>query len=181
VYAQTGKVIGRVTDAITGKPLTAANVSVIGTATGTATDRDGQFRIAALPAGEITLQISRIGYQPVQRRVQVLRDSTVAVEVALQSLVLESPELVVERDRLVGNRDQVYAIPGSAHYLGPEALRQQQISDPHRLLAEIPGVNIQEEDGYGLRPNIGLRGSGSERSQKITLMEDGIRIARAKI
>ena len=179
VFAQNGRITGRVTDAATGEPLVAANVSMIGTSTGAATDRDGRFNIVSLPAGLYTLSISRIGYRPIQRRARVVGDSTLVVDVALESQVLEIPELVVERDRLVGNRDQVYAIPGSAHYLGPEALRRHQASDANRLLAEIPGVNLQEEDGYGLRPNIGLRGSGSERSQKITLMEDGILIAPA--
>jgi Fe(3+) dicitrate transport protein len=69
--------------------------------------------------------------------------------------------------------------PGSAYALGKAELERFESDDVHKILAAIPGVYIREEDGYGLRPNIGMRGTGSERSAKIALMEDGVLIAPA--
>lgn len=70
-------------------------------------------------------------------------------------------------------------VAGSVDYIDAEALELQGHSDVLRILRTVPGVNIQEEEGYGLRPNIGLRGSGSDRNSRITVMEDGVPIAPA--
>ena len=70
-------------------------------------------------------------------------------------------------------------VSGSAHILDKEELSIFKASDMLRMLRSVPGVYIQEEDGFGLRPNIGIRGSGIDRSGKIAVMEDGVLIAPA--
>lgn len=70
-------------------------------------------------------------------------------------------------------------ITGSAHKVTKEELERFEDDNIHRTLMRVPGVYVREEDGYGLRPNIGLRGASSDRSKKITLMEDGVLMAPA--
>ncbi|MFP4598740.1 MAG: TonB-dependent receptor family protein [Persicimonas sp.] len=78
---------------------------------------------------------------------------------------LEAVEVQAERMRNVG---------GVAHELDEEELERLEYDDPHDILLQVPGVYVRTEDGFGLRPNIGMRGANSERSKKVTLMEDGI-------
>ncbi len=65
-------------------------------------------------------------------------------------------------------------IGGSVQVIGAEELEHHGQDDPESVILQVPGAQVRTEDGYGLRPNIGLRGVSSERSSKITLMEDGI-------
>ncbi len=80
---------------------------------------------------------------------------------------------------VTGSSDNAAEVAGSVSFLTDADLSVQAQSDVLRVLRAVPGVNIQEEDGFGLRPNIGLRGSGSDRSARVALMEDGVPIAPA--
>lgn len=85
----------------------------------------------------------------------------------------------VEQVTVLGSAQEVAELPGSASQIRAAELKQQGHSDVHRVLRTVPGVNVQDEEGFGLRPNIGMRGTGVERSSKITLLEDGVLIAPA--
>jgi Fe(3+) dicitrate transport protein len=64
--------------------------------------------------------------------------------------------------------------PGSAHVISKKQLERFEYDDPHAILVQTPGVYLRGEDGVGLRPNVGLRGTNPDRSKKVTLLEDGV-------
>lgn len=75
----------------------------------------------------------------------------------------------------VGYRpEDVLRVGGGITLLDQEQLETMEYDDPHAVLLQAPGVYVRTEDGFGLRPNIGIRGTSSDRSKKITLMEDGV-------
>ncbi len=86
---------------------------------------------------------------------------------------------LLDKVMVIGNPAEVEAMPGSAQILTKEALRQQSYDDVNRVLHKVPGVHAREEDGFGLFPNISLRGVDTTRSAKVTLMEDGVLMAPA--
>lgn len=80
---------------------------------------------------------------------------------------------------VIGSKEKVFYTPGSAYFLDPKELEKFNYQDVNRILDKVPGVYIQEEDGIGLRPNIGLRGAHPHRSKKVSLLEDGILVGPA--
>lgn len=97
--------------------------------------------------------------------------------IRLEEAVLDLPQALVEAVTMTGGRPM--GVPGAVTVLSAKTLRRHGDVDVSRALRSVPGVYIQEEDGFGLRPNIGLRGSGSERSSRISVLEDGVPIAPA--
>ncbi|MBY0384922.1 TonB-dependent receptor, partial [bacterium] len=58
-------------------------------------------------------------------------------------------------------------------------LENKKQTDVMRILKQVSGTYMREEDGQGLRPNIGMRGTHPDRSKKIVLMEDEVLISPA--
>jgi len=101
VYAgTTGKIVGRVFDKETGQPLPGANVIIVGTKIGTATDLDGYYYLINIPPGVYKLRASMIGYNPQEiDNVVVKADLTTTVNFYLSSEAIKTEEIVVTAQR----------------------------------------------------------------------------------
>lgn len=104
---------------------------------------------------------------------------TVHPVIGLASTGEPSDETSFERMTVVGSRAASQELTGAANFVSIEEIEVFQHTDLQRVLRQVPGVYVVEEEGYGLRPNIGLRGSGTDRSARIALMEDGVLISPA--
>lgn len=68
---------------------------------------------------------------------------------------------------------------GSAYVISEEELTKFEHTNVHKVLQAVPGVYVRDEDGGGFYPRIGIRASSSGRSDRISIMEDGIPAAMA--
>lgn len=102
-----------------------------------------------------------------------------AVTLALSPIALQAAEVTLDKMVIIGSSEDARQLPGSGSVVDNEQLETEVASDINQVLKTVPGVYIREEEGSGLRPNIGIRGATSGRSAKITLLEDGVMIAPA--
>jgi Fe(3+) dicitrate transport protein len=183
VYQSIAQTIGTVEGNIkdqTGTNLIGVDVFIDGLKKGTASGADGNFKLTSIPVGKYVVRVSSVGYESFSQTVEIGGNGTgLPLQIQLKDALYVLPEIIIARETMTGGSQFIKDIPGSAHYISPKELNKYSYSDINRILRNIPGINIQEEDGFGLRPNIGMRGTGLERSSKITIMEDGILAAPA--
>ncbi len=176
--AQTKTLEGKVIDESTGFPLSGVIIQIKDAKQMYSSNKMGDFLIEFKYEGTYILQFSYIGFltQTITINTAELPKN---ISINLQDQMMTLPEVEVEASSIIGGADKIGEIPGSATYLSPKELSKFAFSDPMRTLKMVAGINIQDEEGFGLRPNIGMRGTGVERSSKITIMEDGILMAPA--
>lgn len=80
---------------------------------------------------------------------------------------------------VIGERGNLLIIPGSGATIETADLERSRPFTVNDALRQAPGIFAREEEGFGLRPNIGIRGLNPTRSTKLLLLEDGLPLAFA--
>ena len=66
-------------------------------------------------------------------------------------------DILMREVSIIGSKYNIKDVAGSAAYLDVNDVREHTIDDMNRILRRVPGVNIREEDGMGLFPNISIK------------------------
>jgi Fe(3+) dicitrate transport protein len=168
-----GQIEGRILNE-QGEPLAGANILIDQTTTGTTSDLTGRFVLTTLPYGDYRLVVSYVGYQPKLIDVQLTPGGPVRLEVVL-SRKFDMPQI-----ELIGSRPERFErVPGSASLITTQEISQVAGVSSHEVFRRISGLHAVEEEGLGLRANIGIRGLDPDKSRTVLMLEDGIPVALA--
>ena len=147
---EPGRVVGRVVDAQTNRPLSAVAVSLVGRATAVETDRQGHFALSGILAGQQHLEIRRIGYARLLHPLSVTSGLTTELEIALPAEPLEMEPLVAtvirpRRLEIVGFYERKFwgeLVSGGTFFTVEDIDRRRPLRISH-MIADAPGIRLR--------------------------------------
>ncbi len=158
-----------------GEPVSYANVQVKGTVKGSFTDFEGKFQLFNLEDGTYDLLISAVGFKSISQTVSVEQGELIKLEITFEETGVEMPQF-----SLIANRDRIFSkVPGSVTFLDKSEIKSLRPISGNEVLRRMPGVHVVDEEGVGMRVNIGIRGLDPDRSRSVLVLEDGVPVALA--
>jgi len=179
-FAQSGvELSGRVADA-NGDAMSGAAVRLVSQdlrfVSDTVTDAGGVFTFSNLPRGKYRITVAAVNFSSIVRDIVFPTDEL--LDLMLQPGTIAA-EVSVTSNYLAGTPESLAEIPGSIERVDALTLENSRVYNFSEALRKISGVNVRDEEGFGLRPNIGIRGTNPTRSTKVLLLEDGLPLSYA--
>jgi len=150
-YSNTNSIEGKITDKITGEPLTGANVFLLGTAFGSATDLNGDFEIKNIPTGEYRLRASYLGYKQQIQIINIEDEIKLSADFELETESIEG-ETVVVTTQALGQKQAINQQLSSKNIKNVvSSARIQEVPDANAVesVGRLPGVSILRDGGEG--------------------------------
>lgn len=173
-YAQdaAASLQGLVTD-IKGEPVSYVNVTLEGTTRGVYTDVNGRYTIQNLKPGDYEIVFSAVGFKKTKQIVSITSGQLEKLDLSLEEDVQAMPQVTV-----IASKDRLFSkVPGAVSYINKKELQMLQPISGNEALRRVPGVHVVDEEGAGLRTNIGIRGLDPDRSRSVLILEDGVPVA----
>src|SRR5687768_15662163 len=179
VDARTVSLTGQVVDQ-TGAVVPHASITVRRLSTGIErrvdTNTEGVFSME-LQAGDYEVSAASAGFAAAVQRVS-LRTGENRLRFQLRVGGL-TEDVVVVAGEIAGSHERLRRLPGSVDIVDGETLDKSRVMTTSEALRKAAGVHVRDEEGFGLRPNIGIRGLNPTRANKVLLLEDGILLTYA--
>jgi TonB-dependent receptor len=174
LHAQSkGSVTGKLTDAGNGEPLMFANVTIEGTAIGSVTDDEGNYRISNLDAGNYVLVFSYLSYETQQHQITIRAGQETRVDGSLKMESIMGEEIVVTgmlRGQSAAINKQIKSNT-IVNVVSKDKILELPDQNAAETVARLPGVSVVRDGGEGSK--VVLRGI-APRLNSITI--DGERI-----
>jgi TonB-dependent receptor len=178
--AQIGQLTGVVLDSESNLALPGATIQVEGTSFGTSANQFGEFRLSNLPVGEHVLLVSYIGYQSAEIEFEIEAFQTTALEVVLESGVLEGDEVVVLGVGLRGQAaalNQQKANANITNVVASDQVGRFPDANVGDALKRIPGITTQVDQGEA---RFGVIRGTAPRLNSVTINGERIPSAEAE-
>ncbi|CAN5342176.1 TonB-dependent receptor plug domain-containing protein [soil metagenome] len=172
-FAQTRGAISGLIKSNQGNPVDNAHIALEETSKGAFSDHEGRFAIKDIKPGNYLLKISSVGYITIRMNVEVEAGVTVNINFDFEEDVYSIPQITI-----ISSKDRLFSrLPGSASYVDQKEISYIQPISGNEVFRRVPGVHVVDEEGAGLRVNIGIRGLDPDRSRNVLILEDGIPVA----
>ncbi len=149
-------------------------VYIKGSQHGVSTDATGNFTISCTDCKNLVIGVKGLGYKTSYHEIKTANIAEGLV------LSIEQDYLMLEQVLVSGSRIGILRyLPGSASIISQADLRASVPLSGNEVLRNITGVHVVEEEGAGLRANIGIRGLDPDKSRNVLILEDGIPVALA--
>jgi len=186
VFGQTtGKISGKVLDE-KGEPIIGANIVLLNTPYGAASDVNGYYYIINIPPGTYNIKASAIGYNTqIVENVKVISGLTTRVDFQLPSTVLQMQEVIVQHTRPPVQKDLTYKLQGidanDIQELPIKGTIRDFITKQAGVTANIVTIPVSSQPVFGqfaTIPNDGLHFRGGRTNETLYLF-DGINVTDA--
>lgn len=173
----TGTISGKVIDAATKLPISDVRVVLVGTQFAAPTNKDGEYRLVNVQAGQVTVGALRIGYKSSQQTATVVAGQTTTVNFELTTSAINLSEVVVTGT--AGNQERKAQSALVASVSAGDIIKDAPVTNVANLLqSRVPGVALSAQSGTkGTATQIRIRGASSiNLSNQPLVFIDGVRV-----